>query len=206
VRNLPTTRRDADGHDGGTAPAVWEIVAGGFEGAGASNGFWTVGSVALPGLIGGGVFYSEINYAANTTQIVANAEMQYQVALNNLAATINEMARAGKSTEQLRKEWEKLTGQKWPQDPNTGKNQDCCHKKPRQMGVQIQRIMLSRCLTTITSMITKRKAISNDGASEDTKSQIPKNQNRQNRNHRSQNYYRNRSQIRQNRGRSWKTE
>ncbi len=134
VRNLPTTRSDADGHDGDTAEAVWEILAGGAEGAGASSGFWTVGSVALPGLIGGGVFYSEINYAANTVQIKADAEMQYQAALNNLAATINAMARAGKSTEQLRKEWEKLTGQKWPKDPNTGKNQDCCHKKAKADG------------------------------------------------------------------------
>lgn len=132
VRNLPTTRMDADGHDGGAAAAVWEILAGGAtEGAGASTVGWTIGSVALPGLIGGGVFYSEIQYAAHTNQIRADAEMQYQVALNNLAMTINAMARAGKSTEQLRKEWEKLTGQKWPKDPATGKNQDADHIVPK---------------------------------------------------------------------------
>jgi len=121
VRNLPTTRMDADGHDGGTAAAVWDLLVGGSEGAGASAGFWTVGSVALPGLLGGGLGYSAINSTAQNYNTVANAEMQYQVALNNLAITINAMARAGKSTEQLRKEWEKLTGQKWPQDPNTRK-------------------------------------------------------------------------------------
>src|SRR5450432_3140968 len=41
VRNVPTSRVDADGHDGVTAAAVWELFTGGADWAGISGGFWT---------------------------------------------------------------------------------------------------------------------------------------------------------------------
>ena len=84
MRNLPTTRIDKDGHDGGTAAAVWELLVGGSEGAGASAGFWTVGSVALPGLIGGGLGYAAINSTAQNYNTVANAQMGEVIASNKL--------------------------------------------------------------------------------------------------------------------------
>jgi len=131
VGGNPASKADPDGHDVGTATAVWQLFAGGID---VSAGMWTVGSVALPGMIGGGLGYGAINSTAQNYNTVANAELQYQVALNNLAVLINQMARAGKSTEQLRREWEKLTGQKWPKDPDTGANQDAHHKEAKADG------------------------------------------------------------------------
>ena len=84
VRNLPTTRIDADGHDGGTAEATWELVTGGAEGADIAGGFWAVGSVALPGLLGGGLGYVAINSTAENNNIMANGQMQSVIASNNL--------------------------------------------------------------------------------------------------------------------------
>jgi RHS repeat-associated protein len=88
VRDLPTTRIDADGHDG-TAAAVMDIFVGGASegagaGAGVSGGLWTVGSVALPGMIGGGLAYGAINSTAQNYDTVANAQMQDVAATNRL--------------------------------------------------------------------------------------------------------------------------
>lgn len=99
VRNLPTTRIDTDGHDGGAAAATWELVTGGAEGAGVSGGFWAVGSVALPGLLGGGLGYVAINTAAENNNTTANAQMQSVIASNNLImarqAALSQDAQAG---------------------------------------------------------------------------------------------------------------
>ena len=99
VRNLPTTRIDADGHDGGAAAATWDLVTGGAEGAGVSGGFWAVGSVALPGLLGGGLGYMAINTAAQNNNTMANAQMQSVIASNNLImarqAALSQDAQAG---------------------------------------------------------------------------------------------------------------
>jgi RHS repeat-associated protein len=84
VRNVPTSRVDADGHDGVTAAAVWELFTGGADWAGISGGFWTAGSVALPGLLGGGLAHLAINSIAENYNIVANAQMQEVVASNKL--------------------------------------------------------------------------------------------------------------------------
>jgi RHS repeat-associated protein len=84
VRNVPTSRVDADGHDGVTAAAVWELFTGGADWAGISGGFWTAGSVALPGLLGGGLAHLAINSIAENYNIVANAQMQEVVTSNKL--------------------------------------------------------------------------------------------------------------------------
>jgi hypothetical protein len=122
VGGNPASKADPDGHDGGAATATWELFAGGTD---VSAGMWGAGSVALPGLLGGGLAYGAINSIATNNYTMANAEMQYQGALNRLAELINQTAKAGKSTEQLRKEWEKLTGQKWPKDPNYWSKPGC---------------------------------------------------------------------------------
>lgn len=142
VHGLPTTRIDADGHDGGTAAAVWELLG---SGADVSAGMWTIGSVALPGMIGGGLAYKGINSIADDNDTVANAEMQYQVGLNNLAVRINEMARAGKSTEQLRKEWEKLPGKNGRKTQILARTKMHTIKMPRQTVVPIQQKMGKAC-------------------------------------------------------------
>ncbi len=98
VRNLPTTRIDADGHDG-TAEAVWGLFTGEAEGASVSGAFWTVGSVALPGLLGGALAYGAINSTAQNHNTVANAQMQETVVSNKLImaqqAALSQDAQAG---------------------------------------------------------------------------------------------------------------
>jgi RHS repeat-associated protein len=99
VRGLPTSRIDADGHDGGAAAATWELVTGGAEGAEVSGGFWAAGSVGLPGLLGGGLAYVAINSTAENNNTVANAQMQDVIASNKLImaqqAALSQDAQAG---------------------------------------------------------------------------------------------------------------
>jgi RHS repeat-associated protein len=99
VRNIPTVKVDADGHDGGTAAAVWELLTGGAEGAGVSGGFWAAGSVALPGLLGGGLAYGAINSTAQNYNTVANAQTQEVAASNKMImaqqAALSQDAQAG---------------------------------------------------------------------------------------------------------------
>jgi RHS repeat-associated protein len=193
VRNIPTARFDADGHDGGAATAVWEFVSGGTE---VSAGMWTIGSVALPGMIGGGLVYKGINSIANDNDTVANAEMQYQVVLNNVAVRINEMVRAGKSTEQLRKEWEKLTGQKWPKDTNTGANQDAHHKDAKADGGADTAENIEPKPHVDHVDHHKKMVISEDGESVHIKSPLIPNPNHPNLSHRSRSHHQNRSKNR----------
>jgi RHS repeat-associated protein len=99
VRNNPISYSDPDGHDGGTAAAVMELFAGGTEGAGVSAGSWAVGSVALPGLLGGGLGYGAINSTAQNYNTVANAQMAEVAASNKLImaqqAALSQDAQAG---------------------------------------------------------------------------------------------------------------
>jgi RHS repeat-associated protein len=99
VRNNPISYSDPDGHDGGTAAAVMELFAGGTEGAEVSAGSWAVGSVALPGLLGGGLGYGAINSTAQNYNTVANAQMAEVAASNKLImaqqAALSQDAQAG---------------------------------------------------------------------------------------------------------------
>jgi RHS repeat-associated protein len=99
VGGNPASKADPDGHDGGTATAVWELLTGGAEGAGVSGGFWTAGSVALPGLLGGALAYGAINSTAQNHNTVANAQMQETVVSNKLImaqqAALSQDAQAG---------------------------------------------------------------------------------------------------------------
>jgi hypothetical protein len=94
---LPTTRIDADGHD--ATEAVWELFTGGAEGTSVSSAFWAVGSVALPGLVGGGLAHVAINSTAQNYDTVANAQRQEVVASNKLImaqqAALSQDAQAG---------------------------------------------------------------------------------------------------------------
>jgi hypothetical protein len=86
VTNNPTTLCDLDGHDGGaavTADAVFDFLVGGTE---ASAPAWAVGSVALPGMIGGGLAYKAIDSTATNNYTVADAQMQDVAATNKLMA------------------------------------------------------------------------------------------------------------------------
>ena len=96
VRNMPTTRVDVDGHDGGAAAATGELLSGGLE---LSGPLWTVGSVALPGLLGGGLGYVALNSIAQNNYIRSNAQLQAVAASNKLAmaqqAALSQDAQAG---------------------------------------------------------------------------------------------------------------
>ena len=70
---------DPDGHD---AAAVLSFVADALDVAGAG---WTAGSVALPGVLGGGLANIGINTAAGNNYIKANATTQEIHASNQLA-------------------------------------------------------------------------------------------------------------------------
>jgi RHS repeat-associated protein len=88
VRDLPTTQVDQDGHDGGTAAAVWGIFFGGFggaaEGTAASAASWTLGTILLPAEIGGALGYGAIKSTAENYDTVANAQMGDVIATNKL--------------------------------------------------------------------------------------------------------------------------
>jgi RHS repeat-associated protein len=96
VRNLPTTKIDADGHDGGVGAATLDLLLGGLDIAGPAG---AVGSVALPGMIGGGLAYGAINSTAQNYNTVANAQTGEVIASNKLImaqqAALSQDAQAG---------------------------------------------------------------------------------------------------------------
>jgi len=130
VRNIPTTRLDADGHDGGVLAATWDLFTDGVD-IGASA--WAGGSVLLPGLIGGGLANSAISSLTENYTRVANATDLDVHASNQLVAAKAAAAQAATSSEKLRKEWEKLTGKPWPKTEQ-GKNFDAHHKEAKADG------------------------------------------------------------------------
>ncbi|HET6843007.1 MAG TPA: RHS repeat-associated core domain-containing protein [Candidatus Angelobacter sp.] len=83
VRNIPTTKFDADGHDAGVVAATLDLFTGGVNIAGPA---WVGGSVLLPGILGGGIAYSGINSIANNYNTVANAQLRQVTASNKLVA------------------------------------------------------------------------------------------------------------------------
>ena len=54
--------------------------------------------------------------------------VEYDFASDSLLAAKGGTKRVSSKT--LRNKWKKETGQKWPKDPKTGRNQDVSHKKP----------------------------------------------------------------------------
>jgi RHS repeat-associated protein len=85
-KNNPTTFGDPDGHDppGVAAPAVPLTMGGDIVGAA-----WTLGSVLLPGLIGGGVAYYGMDTVASNNYTKASATIESVHATNQLAMAQN---------------------------------------------------------------------------------------------------------------------
>jgi RHS repeat-associated protein len=83
VKNNPTTLGDLDGHAGAAAAAgtVWDFVS---RGSSIVRVLGTVASTLIPAAVGGIVVTAEINYAAHTNQIRADATMMEIHASNQL--------------------------------------------------------------------------------------------------------------------------
>jgi RHS repeat-associated protein len=87
-KNNPTTFGDPDGHDPPVlGTAALPLAAGGSISI--SQAFWTLGSVLLPGMIGGGVGYYAMDTAASNNYTKANATTESIHATNELAMVRN---------------------------------------------------------------------------------------------------------------------
>jgi hypothetical protein len=93
-KNNPTTFGDPDGHDPPVpGTAALPLAAGGSISI--SQAFWTLGSVLLPGMIGGGVAYYGMDTVASNNYVKADATIESVHATNQLAMAQNN---ANKST------------------------------------------------------------------------------------------------------------
>ena len=105
VRNNPTTTTDPDGHCAEDA---------------------CIGETAVVAITAGYIFTAAtIQYYRQNPDAEAALSAGANAARQTVSNVIN------KSAAQLRKEWEKINGKKWPTYPDSGKNYDAHHAKPK---------------------------------------------------------------------------
>jgi len=131
-KDAPSPHSNSRAYNAGRVIGHLAAIVGGTS-EGISGGEATVGGVAGAPETGG----LSLVLSAGGVAMVAHASFTIKNALVNLTTGNGNDNSAGsgtprnKSSGQLRKEWEKGTGEKWPKEPdNPNKNQSAHHKEP----------------------------------------------------------------------------